>query len=145
VQLENLDRMVVVTGSMLPLSDLFNDAHRNLIVSVVMAATLNIPEVTIFMDDQLLRGNRTVKSNSSGLDAFESPNYPALARLETGLRIRYTGVLASPKGRFRVHATLDPNVAVWRMIPGFDDEYIANSITHSKKLKVSDEWGDDES
>lgn len=58
-------------------------------------------QVCIFMDDQLLRGNRTVKSNSSGLDAFESPNYPALAHLETGLRYRASSALAQPKGRFR--------------------------------------------
>lgn len=46
--------MVVVTGSMLPLSDLFNDAQRNLIVSVVMAATLDVPEVRRHDDDVLL-------------------------------------------------------------------------------------------
>lgn len=33
------------------------------------------------MDDTLLRGNRTVKVNSSGLDAFESPNFPPLAKV----------------------------------------------------------------
>jgi hypothetical protein len=62
---------------MLPLHDIFNDAQvraegvvpliqvsndlltpaypsqRNLIVSVVMAATLDVPEVCIFMDDQV--------------------------------------------------------------------------------------------
>ena len=43
--LENLSKTVIITGSMLPLSDLFNDAQRNLIVSLVMAATLEIPEV----------------------------------------------------------------------------------------------------
>lgn len=133
---ENLSKMVVITGSMLPLSDLFNDAQRNLIVSIVMATILDIPEVTIFMDDKLLRGNRTVKSNSSGLDAFESPNYPALAHLETGLRFRVNSTLSPPKGRFRVHTTLDTNVAVWRMIPGFDDEYILNSIKYSSKLRA---------
>lgn len=42
--LENLDKTVILTGSMLPLSDLFNDAQRNLVVSIVMAATLHIPE-----------------------------------------------------------------------------------------------------
>lgn len=134
--LEDLGKMIVLTGSMLPLSDLFNDAQRNLVVAVVMAATLDVPEVCVFMDDQLLRGNRTVKTNSGGLDAFESPNYPSIAKLETGIRFRRNAALALPKGRFRVHKDLVTNIAVWRMIPGFDDEYIYNSIKHSTSLRA---------
>lgn len=66
------------------------------------------------MDDQLLRGNRTVKSNSSGLDAFESPNFPPLAKLEIGIRVKAGLALAPPMGRFTVHTSLNTNVAVWR-------------------------------
>jgi L-asparaginase/Glu-tRNA(Gln) amidotransferase subunit D len=43
--LENLSKPVVITGSMLPLSDLFHDAGRNLVVSLVLAGALNVPEV----------------------------------------------------------------------------------------------------
>ena len=35
---ENLNKTIVLTGAMLPLVDLFNDAHRNLIVSLVRPA-----------------------------------------------------------------------------------------------------------
>jgi L-asparaginase/Glu-tRNA(Gln) amidotransferase subunit D len=66
------------------------------------------------MDDQLLRGNRTVKSNSSGLDAFESPNFPPLAKLEIGIRFKQSIALSPPMGRFTVHTHFNTNVAVWR-------------------------------
>lgn len=134
--LECLGKTVVLTGSMLPLSVLFNDAHRNLIVSIVLAATLDVPEVCIFMDHQLMRGNRTVKSNNSGLDAFESPNFPALAKLETGIRFRPNLVAPQPKGRFRVHRSMEKNIAVWRLIPGFDDEYIGIAIRNCTLLRA---------
>jgi L-asparaginase/Glu-tRNA(Gln) amidotransferase subunit D len=134
--LEALGKPVIVTGSMLPLSDLFNDAHRNLIVSVVLAGMLEVPEVCVFMDARLLRGNRTVKTSCEGLDAFESPNIPPLATLETGVRLRASAVLPPPKGRFRVHLRLEKNVAVWRMVPGFSDEYIENSIKHCTQLRA---------
>jgi len=134
--LENLGKPVVVTGSMLPLSDLFNDAQRNLIVATVIAGTLAVPEVCIFMDARLLRGNRTVKTSSDGLDAFESPNSPPLATLETGIRLRSSLVLPAPKGRFRVHTALEKNIAVWRMVPGFSDEYIGSAIAHSTSLRA---------
>jgi L-asparaginase len=134
--LESLGKPVIVTGSMLPLSDLFNDAQRNVIVSVVIAGMLAVPEVCVFMDARLLRGNRTVKTNTDGLDAFDSPNLPPLATLETGIRLRSALVLPLPKGRFRVHCRLEKNIAVWRMIPGFSDEYIANAIEHSTSLRA---------
>lgn len=133
---ESLGKSVVLTGSMLPLSDLFNDAQRNLIVSCVIAASLDIPEVCIFMNEKLTRGNRTVKVNSGGLDAFDSPNYPPLGVLETGLRFRPGLCLSPPRGRFRVHRVLETNVAVWRMIPGFEDDYIVASIEHATRLRA---------
>ena len=134
--LESLGKPVIVTGSMLPLSDLFNDAQRNVIVSVVIAGFLNVPEVCVFMDARLLRGNRTVKMNTDGLDAFDSPNSPPLATLETGIRLRSSLVMPPPKGRFRVHKGLEKNIAVWRMIPGFSDEYIAIAVEHSVSLRA---------
>lgn len=88
------------------------------------------------MDNVLLRGNRTKKMNSAGLDAFESPNFPPLARLETGVRFRAAAVLPQPKGRFRVHKPLETNIAVWRMVPGFNDEYIQTAIEHARGLKA---------
>ena len=134
--LECLGKPVIFTGSMLPLGDLVNDAHRNLIVSVVIAGMLEVPEVCVFMDARLLRGNRTVKTSTEGLDSFDSPNCPPLATLETGIRLRSSLVLPPPKGRFTVHTAMEKNIAVWRMIPGFSDEYIEITIEHSKHLRA---------
>jgi L-asparaginase/Glu-tRNA(Gln) amidotransferase subunit D len=134
--LESLGKPVIFTGSMLPLADLVNDAHRNLIVSVVIAGMLEVPEVCVFMDARLLRGNRTVKTSSEGLDSFDSPNCPPLATLETGIRLRTSLVLPPPKGRFAVHTAMEKNIAVWRMIPGFSDEYIEIIVEHSKHLRA---------
>jgi hypothetical protein len=121
---------------MVPLHELVNDAHRNLVVSILISVSLDVPEVTIFIDNVLLRGNRTKKTDSGGLGAFESPNFPALARLETGIRFRASAVLPQPRGRFRVHRPLETNIAVWRMVPGFADEYIQNAIEHARGLRA---------
>ncbi|RYY32267.1 hypothetical protein EON62_05565, partial [archaeon] len=133
---EGLGKTVILTGAMLPLVDIFNDGQRNLIVSIVLAASLDMPEVGIFIDDKLMRGNRTVKVNSSGLDAFDSPNFPPLAQLEIGIRYRPTLCMPQPRGRFRVHKSLCTAVAVWRMVPGFDDEYVISSIRHAGSLRA---------
>ena len=56
---------VVVTGSMIPFCEVFTDARRNFLVSVLVAANSDIPEVCIFFNNVLLRGNRTSKISST--------------------------------------------------------------------------------
>ena len=52
---------VVLTGSIIPLCEPFNDARRNLVASLMVATRLDISEVCIFFNDKLLRGCRTHK------------------------------------------------------------------------------------
>lgn len=77
--LEGLSKPVILTGSQIPLAQSLNDALRNLIASIMLAGTTNIPEVCLFFNTMLMRGNRTVKADASGLSAFMSPNFPPLA------------------------------------------------------------------
>lgn len=79
--LENLGKTVVFTGSQIPFFEVYNDARRNLIISILFAATSDFPEVCICFNDKILRGNRAVKVNSLSLDAFDSPNFPPLATI----------------------------------------------------------------
>ncbi len=79
--MENLGKTVVFTGSQIPFAEVYNDARRNLIVSILFAANSDFPEVCICFNDKVFRANRTVKVSSRALDAFESPNYPPLAEL----------------------------------------------------------------
>eukprot|EP01038_Epipyxis_sp_PR26KG_P014166 gene14166-19007_t len=81
--LENLSKTVVFTGSQIPFCEVYNDARRNLIVSVIFSVMNSNfrNEVCICFNDKILRANRTMKVNSVGLNAFDSPNYPPLAVL----------------------------------------------------------------
>ena len=47
--------------------------------------------LVLLFEDQLYKGNRTVKVNTEHFEAFESPNYPILA--EVGVTIKYKSVL----------------------------------------------------
>lgn len=79
--IENLEKAVVITGSQLPLVDLSTDAVNNLIGSLIISGqyAYQIPEVTLFFNNKLLRGNRSTKLNASEFDAFDSPNLSHLA------------------------------------------------------------------
>ncbi|WP_370980762.1 asparaginase domain-containing protein [Agaribacterium sp. ZY112] len=84
-----LSKPVIITGSQVPLyyqengsPDLslnFNtDAYQNMCGAIACART-GIPEVCVYFQNQLYRGNRVLKTNASEFNAFSSPNYPALA------------------------------------------------------------------
>lgn len=90
--LPNVSKPVIVTGSQLPLffatgndpsayQVLHNtDAVRN-VEGAIRFLERAIPEVGLYFADQLLRGNRAIKSHASQFIAFSSPNYPLLGEL----------------------------------------------------------------
>ena len=90
--LENLSKPVILTGSQLPIGMLRTDGKENLITAIETAAAKEnglplVPEVCIFFENDLLRGNRTSKINADNFNAFRSYNYPALAH--AGIYIKY--------------------------------------------------------
>lgn len=77
--LDGLDKPVILTGSQLPLGQSLNDALPNLVGAVVLAATSRIPEVCLFFNSLLFRGNRSAKTATNEFAAFASPKFPPLA------------------------------------------------------------------
>ena len=61
---ENLNKTVVLTGSQIPMSELRSDAVDNLLGSILVAGSFQIPEVVIYFDNMVLRGNRATKESS---------------------------------------------------------------------------------
>ena len=133
--LEGLGKAVVLTGSMIPLAEVYNDARRNLIISITFAAQLELCEVAIFFNDRLLRGNRAVKVDSNGLAAFESPNFAPLATVGASIFADRSRWRAPPQSRMRVHTNLDASVICIRLAPGFDDSAILAMLRHATSLK----------
>ncbi|WP_028022847.1 asparaginase [Enterovibrio calviensis] len=126
--LENLDKPVIVTGSQIPLAELRSDGQANLLNSLHIAANYPINEVTLFFNNQLLRGNRSTKSHADGFNAFTSPNMPSL--LEAGINIQLNGaeIDKKPEGEFKVHTITEQPVAIIMMYPGISPDVIRNAL-----------------
>ena len=77
--LENLGKTVIVTGSQIPIFEIRSDGRDNFLGALIVAGSYCIPEVCVFFNHKLYRGNRTVKRSNGSLDAFDSPNLPSLA------------------------------------------------------------------
>ena len=138
--LENLSKPVVVTGSQLPIGMLRTDGKENLITAIEIAAAREndmplVPEVCIFFENDLLRGNRTSKTNADNFNAFRSYNYPPLAH--AGISIKYdVSQVYHPVSRkpLKPHYLLDRNIAILKIFPGISPQ-VVESILNIPGLK----------
>jgi L-asparaginase len=133
--LQNLSKPVVLTGSQLPIGEIRTDAKENLITALEIAATkqnglAKIPEVCIYFDSQLFRGNRAIKYNSEKFEAFRSPNYPILAEAGVHLTFFNNYILPQPRKPLQVLLNFNSNIGVLKMYPGISAQAV-KAITHS--------------
>ncbi len=138
--LENLNKPIIFTGSQLPLGIIRNDGRENLITAIELACAKEnekaiIPEVCVYFQNKLFRGNRTHKTNSENFAAFQSANYPMLA--EAGVHIYYNKpyILKQTNKKFNINCKLDNNIAILKIFPGIP-KTVVNSILNIKNLKA---------
>jgi L-asparaginase len=139
--LENLGKPVIFTGSQLPMGSIRTDGTENLVTAVEIAAASikgrpAIPEVGIYFENSLFRGNRTTKHSTEHFGAFVSGNYPPLA--ETGVHIKYNYHAVKypePDKEFTLHTDLDPNVFILKIYPGIKREFV-ESVLKLEGLKA---------
>ncbi len=131
--LENLSKPVIFTGSQLPMGVIRTDGRDNFINAIEIAAARNgdkpmVPEVAIYFENKLMRGNRTSKYNAENFNAFLSGNYPPLA--EVGVRIRYHSalILKTHNRKLSVHKKLDNSVLILKLFPGIASIVVKNAL-----------------
>ena len=119
--LQSLGKPVIVTGSQTPMLELQNDAMDNLLGSLVVAGHFMIPEVCLYFNYKLFRGNRASKVSASDFNAFASPNCAPLA-VTTSMRTNVDWELvrrARNLEPFSIRTNLDTShVASLRIFPG---------------------------
>ena len=130
--MENLAKPVVLTGSQLPVGMLRTDGNENIISSIEIAAAVDetghamVPEVCIYFESQLYRGNRTTQYNAENFRAFRSANYPVLA--DVGIHIKFNRSLIQYPKRWdlplKLRTKLDTNVAILKIFPGITPQAI---------------------
>lgn len=140
--LENLSKPVIFTGSQLPIGVLRSDAKENLLTAIEIAAAFRnderamVPEVCVFFEDTLFRGNRTTKKNAEHFNAFASYNYAPLAK--AGIHIKYNEALIrypSSPAALRLRTHIDPNVALLKLFPGISEQMVL-ALLHIPNLKA---------
>ncbi|VDK38011.1 unnamed protein product [Taenia asiatica] len=125
--LEGLRKPVIVTGSQIPIGELRSDGRENFLGSLLIAGGGQVvPEVAVFFDNKLLRGNRVVKRSATDLDAFTSPNYPPLAEMSVDINFHLSNILHYPgeNNDLTVIDSLCRNVVALRVFPSITTETV---------------------
>jgi L-asparaginase len=137
--LDGLGKPVVFTGAQLPISEPRSDARENLITALEVASARKngiplVPEVCIYFNYELLRGNRSKKVESMQFDAFDSGNYPPLAK--AGVKIDYNFSVIRPAGRrnLRLFSKIDTNISILKLFPGIQEATVS-AILKTPKLR----------
>lgn len=128
--LHNLSKPVIFTGAQLPIGVLRTDGKENLITAIEIAAAKEndeaiVPEVCIYFENKLMRGNRTTKYSSEHFNAFSSPNLQPLA--VAGLQIRYNHSLIRyphEKHTLTLKKKFDTNVGILKLFPGISKGFV---------------------
>lgn len=127
--LYGLRKAVVLTGSQLPIGVLRTDGKENLITAIEIAAAHDrigqpmVPEVSIYFQGLLLRGNRAKKLSSEEFHAFSSPNYPPLARVGVHITWAHHHIMhPAYDSQLRPQLDMCSDVLAIRIVPGLKRE-----------------------
>jgi len=139
--LDGLNKPVIFTGAQLPISEPRSDARENLLTALDIASARDqeapiVPEVCIYFDYELLRGNRSKKVESMQFDAFDSGNYPPLAK--AGVKIDYNFAVirtSSKPGSLNLRATFETNIAILKLFPGISKN-VVSAVVNAVGLKA---------
>jgi L-asparaginase len=133
--LEGLSKPVVITGAQLPISDPRSDAREHMITALEIASDQvnGVPivnEVCIYFDYELLRGNRSKKVESMRFDAFDSGNYPVLAKAGVKIDYDFTALRKNVQhSKISLRTTFDTNVAILKLFPGIHLQVVRSILT----------------
>ena len=139
--LKGLKKPVILTGSQIPLCEVRSDGRDNLITSMLIAGEGRVKEVCIYFGGLLLRGNRASKYSATGMQAFESPNYPILAKAGIYVQYNESAFLKERDEDFEFVAFKDVPIGMIKIFPGFRFELFESLLTEKLKGIVVETFG----
>ena len=88
-----------------------------------------VPEVCIYFNGHLLRGNRATKQNADGFNAFDSFNYPHLCDAGVDFTFHTHHILTPDYSKpLIVHKEMDRNVIIFSLFPGIDENIVKHVL-----------------
>lgn len=132
--MQGLNKPIIFTGAQLPISAIRSDARPNLITALEIAAAKIdgepvAPEICVYFDYQLMRGNRTFKKRSNQFAAFGCENYPILAK--AGINITYNRDVIMKYNKDSILEYKDEfcsDIIVLKLFPSINEQYVRHLL-----------------
>ena len=126
---ENLCKPIILTGSQLPIGVIRTDGKENFITAIEIAAAKEngkpiVPEVCIYFENKLYRGNRTNKYNAENFEAFRSVNYPLLAEVGVYIKYNYSSIHQANEQELSVIKKINTNIIILKLFPGITEKAV---------------------
>jgi L-asparaginase len=127
--LQGLKKPIVFTGSQLPIGTIRTDGKENLITAIEIAGMKDengeamLQEVAVYFEYSLYRGNRSAKISANQFEAFQSPNYPELAKAGVQIEWQKDRLFRTSLPEFKAFHSLNNSVALIRLFPGMNFEF----------------------
>lgn len=139
--LKQLSKPVIFTGAQVPLAEVHTDARENLLVAMLLAGNSHLPEVCIYFNNLLLRGNRSHKIDSQRASAFVSPNYPFLAEVGTSIKFYYESILKPSDKPLELQSIKPAAIACLTIFPGIQYSHLNVLLERPPKAIILRSYG----
>lgn len=136
--LQGLTKPVVFTGAQLPIGATRNDAKRNLITAIEVAAAKKlgnpiVPEVSVLFDNYLFRGCRIRKLSASSFHGFGTPNMDPLGEVGEHIKIRRQLVRATSETKqLKVSSAPVAEVVSLDVFPGMKPGLLRSALENCR-------------
>lgn len=126
---------IVLTGAQKPIDKEDTDARINLRDSFLYAASDKASDVVIVFQGKVIAGTRAKKIRTKSYNAFDSVDFPELARIRDGKIITYIERKKSPAPSF--YLALNGNVGLISLTPGMHSEVLDSYFAHNDAVVLS--------
>ena len=140
--LQGLKKPVVFTGSQLPIGTIRTDGKENLITAIEIAGMKDengeaiLQEVAVYFEYSLYRGNRSSKISANQFEAFQSPNYPELAKAGIHIEWQKDRLFRTSLPSLTVFSELQNQVALIRLYPGMNFEVYESIFNDPRVMAI---------
>lgn len=143
--LRNLNKPVVLTGSMIPIVEENTDGIRNLLDSIAFLTKASIPGVFLVFNGRIIRGVRARKVSSGDLNAFASINSEYIGFVENGELSLDLAQEPKPdgasEGRVYADTLFDERVFIIKLFPGIPSNIFEALLDLNIKGVVIESFG----
>lgn len=137
--LQHINIPVVFTGSQVPMNVMLSDAPDNMKLAFAAAANC-LPAIYLAFDGKVMRGCRAVKVRTTAFNAFQSVNFPPIAKVTSdGLEIKVPEVW-QPQPCV-LNTKINTNVSLIKLFPGFDPKLLHALADNGCKGIVIEAYG----